>query len=301
MPAPPIYVETSIDTSLDILWEHTQTPDIHERWDLRFSSITYLPRSSPDQPQQFLYRTNIGFGLGVEGKGEAVGSFSSEASRSSALKFWSDGIGLITEGSGYWKYDVEGSSVRFLTQYDYRTRFGVLGRWFDRLYFRPLLGWATAWSFDSLRLWLEQGIDPTLARWKAAIHACARLLLGFIWIYQGVFPKLLYPHAGERQILQETGLFPGVEGQVLFGLGLAEVMFGLLFFVLWRSKAMFVANNLALVVLTVGALLGDLRIFVAPFNPVTLNTAMLVTAMLGWFSATNLPSASRCLRQSSSQ
>ena len=22
------------------------------------------------------------------------------------------------------------------------------------------MGWATAWSFDRLRLWLEEGIDP---------------------------------------------------------------------------------------------------------------------------------------------
>jgi hypothetical protein len=38
--------------------------------------------------------------------------------------------------------------IRFLTRYDYRTRFGPFGMLFDRLIFRPLIGWATAWSFD---------------------------------------------------------------------------------------------------------------------------------------------------------
>ena len=50
--------------------------------------------------------------------------------------------------------------VRFLTRYDYETRFGPVGRLVDRLIFRPLIGWATAWSFARLRLWLEDGIDP---------------------------------------------------------------------------------------------------------------------------------------------
>ena len=47
--------------------------------------------------------------------------------------------------------------VRFITRYDYQTRFGKLGEWFDQLSFRPMMGWATAWSFDRLRISLEKG------------------------------------------------------------------------------------------------------------------------------------------------
>ena len=36
--------------------------------------------------------------------------------------------------------------------------------------FRPLLGWATAWSFDRLRLWLEDRLDPRLAVRLTLIH-----------------------------------------------------------------------------------------------------------------------------------
>ncbi|WP_391116972.1 hypothetical protein [Psychrobacillus sp. L3] len=39
-----IYVETSINTEMEKLWDATQKPDLHEQWDLRFSSITYLPK-----------------------------------------------------------------------------------------------------------------------------------------------------------------------------------------------------------------------------------------------------------------
>lgn len=160
-----IYVEIFVRASMDELWKHTQTPELHEKWDLRFSRIEYLPKSEECEPQRFRYSTRIAFGYEVSGEGESLGHRDSvDGSRSSALKFWSaHPLSIIREGSGYWKYIPTSDGVRFLTRYDYGTRFGFAGAWFDRLVFRPLLGWATAWSFDRLRLWLEQSVDPAHA------------------------------------------------------------------------------------------------------------------------------------------
>jgi hypothetical protein len=84
-----------------------------------------------------------------------------DGSATSALRFWSDDRrALIREGSGYWRYVPTDDGVRFITRYDYATRWGMVGALVDRVAFRPLLGWATAWSFDRLRLWLERGISP---------------------------------------------------------------------------------------------------------------------------------------------
>jgi hypothetical protein len=41
-----IYVEILVRAPMDAIWQCTQTPALHERWDLRFSRIEYLPRSS---------------------------------------------------------------------------------------------------------------------------------------------------------------------------------------------------------------------------------------------------------------
>jgi hypothetical protein len=46
----------------------------------------------------------------------------------------------------------------------------------DRLVFRPLMGWATAWSFDRLRLWCERGISPARSLWHAFAELGVRLL-----------------------------------------------------------------------------------------------------------------------------
>jgi hypothetical protein len=128
-----------------------------------------------DEPQRFHYATRIGFGVSIAGVGEAIAERDlPDGGRVSALRFRSEHpLSLIDAGSGYWRYLPTPEGVRFLTVYDYRTRFGLPGAWVDRLLFRPLMGWATAWSFDRLRLWLEDGISPARSFWLAAVHAVA--------------------------------------------------------------------------------------------------------------------------------
>src|SRR5207247_6179098 len=139
-----------ICAGVDGVCRHTQVPELHQRWDLLFTSIDYLPKNSEEEPQRFRYSTRLGFGLKIDGEGESTGTREdANGLRTSALKFWSaDPKSLIAEGSGYWQYIPTASGVTFLTWYDYRTRFGAAGRLIDRLLFRPLIGWATAWSFD---------------------------------------------------------------------------------------------------------------------------------------------------------
>lgn len=188
-----IYVEILIRAPLDALWAHTQTPVLHERWDLRFSTIEYLPRIDPGSPQGFRYTTRIGFGSEVSGEGETTGCRDlPDGSALSALRFWSDApFSVIREGSGYWKYIPTPDGVRFLTWYDYRTRFGAAGALFDRTIFRPLMGWATAWSFDRLRLWLEDRIDPGVAVRQTVMHLVVRLALAVVFAYQSSVPELV--------------------------------------------------------------------------------------------------------------
>jgi hypothetical protein len=294
----PIYVEIRIRCGMDDLWRLTQTPELHRRWDLRFTDIEYLPRPDEAEPQRFLYATRIGFGLAIRGDGETVGSREKDGARTSALKFSSDDPkSLIRNGAGYWKYRPEEGGIRFLTGYDYQTRFGALGRAFDGAVFRPLMGWATAWSFDRLRLWLEEGIDPATSAAQALIHAAARGVLGFIWIYQGVVPKLVFQDTGEREILRASGLVPGLESRVLTAVGLAELAFGVLFLTLWRARSLFLVNAALLVLLALGAAFSQPGLLVAPFNPLTLNLAMIALGYAGYLSSSQLPTSRRCARR----
>src|SRR5919197_5241792 len=134
----PIYVEALIRAPLEEVWAKTQTPADHVRWDARFTSIEPLAGG------RFRYATRIGFGLEIEGLGESAAERrTADGAATSALRFWSDDPrSLIRSGSGYWRYVPTGEGVRFLTGYDYETRWGAAGALVDRLLFRPLLGWA---------------------------------------------------------------------------------------------------------------------------------------------------------------
>jgi uncharacterized membrane protein YphA (DoxX/SURF4 family) len=298
-----IYVEIRIRGDLDALWRRTQDPALHERWDLRFSEITYLSRAGEHVPQHFTYQTRIGFGLRIAGMGESTGTRSlPNGARTSALSFWSDDRkSLIREGSGYWHYAPTENGVRFVTWYDYRTRFGWLGRVIDAVLFRPLIGWATAWSFDRLRLWIERQIDPALALRQAAACAIARLAIALVFIYQGLVPKLLYHHAGELTLLSASGIPPVVAPRVLTAVGIAEIALGLLVMLIWTSRWPLIVT----IALMVGALI-DVAVtapsaLVAAFNPVTLNAAIAALAAIVLLLGGDVPSASRCLRSPSAR
>lgn len=290
-----IYVEIPIDSSVDEIWRLTQTPELHQLWDLRFTGIEYLPKNSDDEPQKFRYSTRIGFGLNIHGDGESTGTRGDAAGqRTSALKFWSaDPKSLIQEGSGYWQYIPSGSNLRFLTWYDYRTRFGPLGRIIDRILFRPLLGWGTAWSFDRLRLWSERGIPPQVSMRMAMIHACARFGVAFIWLWQGLFPKLLFPSIDERLMLAATGL----SASLLPLIGVTEIIFAAITFVCWRWRQWFLWNALLMLAALIAVAFASPGYLVAAFNPVTLNIAMILLSLTGYVASSELPTASRCLRQ----
>ncbi len=174
-----LYIEARIRADLDDLWSHTQEPDRHQRWDLRFTEIDHLPRVE-GEPQRFRYATRVLPFLTVAGTGVSAGEKERpDGTRTSALRFSSPHpLSLIAEGSGYWRYIPDGDGIRFLTGYDYRPRWGRFGAVADRCLFRPLMGWATAWSFDRLRLWLERGITPrrALRNWLAELAARALAL-----------------------------------------------------------------------------------------------------------------------------
>lgn len=294
-----VYVEILVRAPMDALWCHTQTPTLHERWDLRFSRIEYLPGNSETEPQRFKYATRIGFGVEVSGKGETVGRReSADGSSTSALKFGSDEpLSIIRDGSGYWKYIPTEDGVRFLTWYDYRTRFGVIGALFDRLMFRPLIGWATAWSFDRLRLWLEKGVPPEQAIRQSLIHVISRVAIAAVFTYHGLVPKLLARNVDEIAMLRDAGIAGGVTGFAVSALGILELSFAATLLIAWHRRWPMYACVTLMFLVTAAVGLHSPRYFEAAFNPLTLNLAVACLASVDLLVLGDIPSAACCLRR----
>lgn len=295
----PIYVEVPIQAEMKEVWEASQNPSMHEQWDLRFSSITYLPKIE-GQPQEFIYTRTIGPFLKVEGWGKSVGTLHKEnGTRSSSLQFGTDQlISPIREGRGYWKYEPQDDHVKFLTQYDYDVNFGKPGELMDKLIFRPLIGWATALSFDVFKRWLEQGELPRSQYLRFFNTYLMTLFFAFLWFYQGLLPKIIGMHPEERAMVGKT-LSLSENGTTLTVLiiGIVELIIGIGWLFYRQKRHLFMLQLIAFPLLTVAAVIAIPTTALHPFNPVTFNLALIVLSIVGLYSSRDVPTARSCKRK----
>lgn len=146
-----IVVEAIIPCEVETLWERSQNPDLHILWDIRFSHIEYLEETDEKGFQLMDYRTKIGFGMEIKGIGRYL---QNTPLKHSTFEFESDDWkSIIKIGRGIWQYKPCAEGTYFRTVYDYETNYGLLGKIFDRILFRPIMQLATEWSFETLRRW----------------------------------------------------------------------------------------------------------------------------------------------------
>ena len=295
----PIYVEIDIHSTIDEVWQYTQQPELHEQWDLRFSSITYNEKLHDEDPQTFTYSKKVMPGLVISGWGESKGAHGKEGSiKTSSLHFGTPQlISPIKEGRGYWQYKPKAIGMTFLTQYDYDVRFGFFGRLFDRL-FRPIIGWATALSFDVLARWLETGERPITQYRRFFGYYLSIILFIFIWFYQGLVPKILLQHPLEIAMLSKLSMLSNeqaTKGVVWVGIG--EVIGALLFFSRKLQPFLLKAQVMLFPLLTVGAIVAAPHVATDPFNVVALNVMLVILSIIALQLRVNLPTATSCKRK----
>jgi hypothetical protein len=180
----PIYVEVRIQAPKELVWKLSQDTSLHPKWDLRFSRIVPVAENGQGL-QHFRYEFSLPFHT-IHGTGTSLGHRDrADGQSTSVLKFDTlDPLSPIGPGSGYWRYIPTAEGLRFITGYNYSPGMGAPGKLLDSWLFRPALGWATAISFDRLRLWAESDIDPkdSRNRWfmDAAVRAAGAVTAGLL-------------------------------------------------------------------------------------------------------------------------
>jgi hypothetical protein len=168
-----VVVEALIPAPVERVWERSQEPELHTGWDLRFSSIRYLPECDARGFHLMEYLTSIGFGLQVAGWGRYL---SNDPLQRSTFEFGSeDPKSLITHGRGVWLYGRRPEGTFFKTVFDYQTRHGVAGELLDFYLFRSMMQLATEWSFETLRQWCA-GDEGAVARRRSRMRFLLFLL-----------------------------------------------------------------------------------------------------------------------------
>jgi hypothetical protein len=107
-----------------------------------------------------------------------------------------------------------------------------------------------------------------------------QLSLVFLWLYQGLIPKILFQSAAEIAIWQNMGFELNL-AKIMVGLsGLAEMIFGLLFLKWNHFIILHCINIVGLIVLLLLIIITDPLQLTTAFNPMVMNIAMLMLSVL---------------------
>jgi DoxX-like family len=110
------------------------------------------------------------------------------------------------------------------------------------------------------------------------LYLC-RISLAFSWIYQGAVPKIVCKSAGEVDLIKPVAPVYRIACSMITWMGYGEVLFGLLL-LLVGARWLFGLNVVVLVLLLGWVALIDPSLFTQPFNPLTLNAALIALSFI---------------------
>lgn len=148
LPKPaPLHVRVRLAATVKEVWALTQDHVRHPEWDHRFSHIELLD-AEIKTGTLMKYTKRVGpFLIGGMGRYKLH-----RLMKQSTFEFWSDDRrSLIRRGVGLWLYKaLPDGRCEFSTSYTYDVRWGLVGRFIDRLLFRPIFQKYTEASFRRL-------------------------------------------------------------------------------------------------------------------------------------------------------
>jgi len=127
---------------------------------------------------------------------------------------------------------------------------------------------------------------------QSHVHFIARVVVGFVWIYHGAVPKLLFQHQDELVIVRPAGVSVESAPTIVNWIGVAEFLIGLCVLcgipsVRWP----FIFTILFGIGVTAGAAIQLPHFLVAAFNPVSLNVQLIALSVIGLISVRDSHSA----------
>lgn len=140
-----------------------------------------------------------------------------------------------------------------------------------------------------LRHYCQRGLLP-ITTYNNAIHfrrlqflntiQLARYVIGLVWIYHGLFPKLLRIAPLEQAMTGSMGFSEEITYLLIKAAGIGEILFGIIFIWLYRIKVVQLLNLIGLIGLLVFAAVMTPYVLLEAFNPITTNIPLIV---LGYF------------------
>ncbi|MCY9829389.1 MULTISPECIES: DoxX-like family protein [Vibrio] len=108
----------------------------------------------------------------------------------------------------------------------------------------------------------------------------ARLIITFAWLYHGLAPKLIQIAPLEQIMSGSVGFGDELTYMFIKFAGIAEVMWGIIFFFFYKNRVVLLLNIIALVGLLLAVAALQPQLLIEAFNPVTTNLPLIAFTVI---------------------
>ena len=115
-----------------------------------------------------------------------------------------------------------------------------------------------------------------------ALRLAARLSLALVWLGEGLGLKLWLRDPGELALVADSGLWIGSPEATLVGIGVLEVIAGVVLLVGYRERLAVAVTTVAMALITLGVVWTDPSTLLAPLTGVLKNSAVAVCGAVVW-------------------
>jgi len=103
----------------------------------------------------------------------------------------------------------------------------------------------------------------------------SRYIIGFSWLYHGIFPKLLHIAPLEKAMTASLGFSDEISYLITKSAGLGELIFGLIFIIFYKNRTVVMLNIAGLIGLLLFVAVLQPQLLLGAFNPVTTNIPLI--------------------------
>jgi uncharacterized membrane protein YphA (DoxX/SURF4 family) len=115
----------------------------------------------------------------------------------------------------------------------------------------------------------------------------ARVALGFVWIYEGLVPKVLFGalHPEQTDLVFRSGLYWSSPTATLFLMGLLQAALGVILVIGWRERGAVAAATGWMIVLIYLVAHGRPDLMTDPFGALAKDACLIACAAVVWILA----------------
>ena len=103
----------------------------------------------------------------------------------------------------------------------------------------------------------------------------SRFIIGFSWLYHGIFPKLLHIAPLEKTMTASFGYPEEITYLITKSAGVGELIFGLIFIAFYKNRHIILLNILGLMGLLFFVAILQPQLLIEAFNPITTNIPLI--------------------------